>query len=540
RHQYQSPYLARNNHGTIPALGIKMFSMYLKTYHPEITEAGHFEELADNVYRPYFDGSWKPQCDGLCHGWWLSQPVLFHYGLIDPEKKYFKYDGARKAAECAVAVISNDGYLPSVGDSLQNRQHPGFTLRIAAAYYKDGRYKYANDILPFELANSGEMSAMPRQFDISLEPVKPNKGGTTIVPVDRLIYETWEHEDEYHAKMVSDTPPSGPIEKCFDKISFRSSWDTSGDFLLVDGLGGGGHSYSDAGSILEYSVMGIPFIVSEDRLTYVEPENHNMVTISKDGIREPITAFPLIEDVKEYEDKTSYLRILSKDNNGADWTREIYFIPGIGVAVRDHVNALDDGEFSIEAHFRTPGSVLPREDGYVCIRNDKAGNKVGFVLTSFDQDASITYERKSYNHLFRTPPGKEDTGFIGLDNKALFLERYRIRNPEITEYRAKYNKRMEKGEDVVFTHFLATAVNDQKPPVVQITDDGLAVQAGSTVKELAFVNKAPENLIDFEPEQPEFDFFADLMQEESSPIVSIDMENGIMARGLLSGEISVG
>ena len=540
RHQYQSPHLTRNNHGTIPALGIKMFSVYLKTYHPDIKEAARYEELADNVYRPYFAGSWKPQCDGLCHGWWLSQPVLLHYGLLDPEKKYFKFNGAKKAAECAIAVIANDGYLPGAGDSLQNRQHPGFVLRIAAQYYKDGRYKHANDILPFELANSGEMSAMPRQFDIGLEPIRPNDGGTTIVPVDPLIYETWQHEDEYHSRMVTDTPPAGPIEKCFDKISFRSGWDKGDDFMLVDGIGGGGHSYSDAGSIIEYSSHGIPFLVAEDRLTYVEPENHNLVTISKDGLRQPIPAFPLIEDIKEYEDGVSYLRILSKDNNGADWTREIYFVPGVGSAVRDHIRATEEGVFSVEAHFRTPGSVLPREDGYVSIRNDREGNRVAFVLMSLDQDAGITFERRSYNHLFRTPPGKESPDFIGLDNRALFLERYRIRNPEITEFKAKYNKKLAKGESVVFTHFFATAMNNEVPASASLTEGGVEISSEGFFKALGFLNKSPENLIDFDPEQPEFDFFSELVHEESSSILSVDMEKDLMAIGMISGEIAVG
>lgn len=540
RHQYQSPYLTRNNHGTIPALGIKMFSLYLRTYHPEINEADRFEELADNVYKPYFNGSWKPQCDGLCHGWWLSQPVLFHYGLLDPEKKYFKAEGARKAAECALAVIANDGYLPAAGDSQLNRQHPGCVLRIAAAYYKDGRYRYANDILPFQFANSGEMSAMHRQFDIGIDPVIPNSGGTTIVPVDKLIYETWEHEDENYASMVSDTPPFGPIEKCFDKISFRAGWDMEDDYLLIDGLGGGGHSYADAGAILEYTSHGVPFLVSEDRLTYVEPENHNMITISRDGLRQPITAFPLIEDVREYDDGTAYLKILSANNNGANWTRELFFIPGIGIAIRDYVEAVESGEFSIEAHFRTPGTVLPREDGYVAIRNDNKGGKIAFVLTSFDQEAAISFERKSYNHLFRTQPGKEVLGFLGLDNKALFLKRYRIKSPEITEFKAKHNKKLEKGQSVVFTHFLATSGNSQKPLEAKLTEEGLSIETGNKVKALAFFNKAPEALIDFDPEQPEFDFFADLLQEESSPIMSIDIENGLLVKGLMSGKISVG
>lgn len=538
-HHYQSPHITRNNHGTIPALGIKMLSGYLKTYHPDVTDTDEFEAIADNVYAPYFSGSWKPQCDGLCHGWWLSQPVLLHYGLADPDNKYFVYNGAKRAAECALAVINNKGYLAASGDSLMNRQHPGFSLRIAAAYYKDGRYKYGNDILPFEYANCGEMSAMFRQFDIGLEPVEPN-AGTTIVPIDKLIYETWSHEDERHSKMVSDTAPQAPIEKCFDKISFRAGWDENDDFMLVDGLGGGGHSYSDAGAILEYSVFGIPFLVSEDRLTYVEPENHNMITVCKDGIREDIPAFPILEELKEYDDGISYVRFLSKKNNGSNWTREIYFIPGVGAAVRDYIEALEPGNYSIEAHFRTPGSVIPKEDGYLCMRKSDNSGTIAFILTGLnDEDTNITFTKHNYSHLFRTQPGKEELAFEGLDNKKLFLKRYKINNLQVTEYKAKRNLRMEAGDSLVFTHFMSADSDSKRPVLVKEIDEGLMVEKNDFARALSFKNKHVEREVLYNDQEPAFDFFADLAYEGNDVFTALFKTEDGCAAGSALGEISV-
>ncbi len=539
KHQYQSPYLARNNHGTIPALGIKMFSGYLKTYHPEVADTEKFEELADNVYAPYFNGSWKPQCDGLCHGWWLSQPVLLHYGLADPDKKYFVKGGAKRAAECAMSVINNMGYLTAAGDTNMSRQHPGFSLRIAAAYYKDGRYKYANDILPFEYANCGEMSAMFRQFDIGIEPVMPN-AGTTIVPIDKLIYNTWDLEDENYSKTISDTAPQAPIEKCFDKISFRAGWSENDDFMLIDGLGGGGHSYSDAGAILEYSAFGIPFLVSEDRLTYVEPENHNLITICKDGIRKDIPAFPILEEAKEYNDGISYVRLLSKNNNGADWTREIYFVPGIGAAVRDTVEAVENGDFSIEAHFRTPGSVMPKEDGYLCMRKSDDNGTIAFILTGLnDEDTDITFTRHNYSHLFRTPPGMEQLDFDGMDNKKLFIKRYKANKFEVTEYKAKRNIRLAEGDSIVFTHFMSAGKDDERPVMVKETDEGILIEKDDITKVLSFYKKHNERETVYNEEEPAFDFFADLAYEGGSNFTALGKnENGYIV-GNVAGEITV-
>ncbi len=538
-HQYQSPYLSRNNHGTIPALGIKMFSGYLKTYHPEVTDAVHLEEIADNVYAPYFNGSWKPQCDGLCHGWWLSQPVLLHYGLADPDKKYFVFGGAKRAAECAIAVINNMGYLTAAGDTSMRRQHPGFSLRIAAAYYKDGRYKFANDILPFEYANSGQMSAMPRQFDIGLEPVSPNSG-TTFVPIDRLIYETWEHEDEQYAKMISDTPPDASIDKCFDKISFRAGWAGEDDFMLVDGLGGGGHSYADAGAILEYSVFGIPFLVSEDRLTYVEPENHNMVTICRNGIRKDIPAFPVLEEFNQYDDGMAYVRFISLNNNGADWTREIYFIPGVGAAVRDTVDVVESGEFSIEAHFRTPGSVMHKEDGFISMRKSDDSGMIAFVLSGFnDEDTNISFTRQNYSHLFRTPPGGNKPEFDCLDNRKLFARRYKVNRFEVTGYKAKRNLILEKGESIAFTHFMSADKDTERPVMAKETDEGLLIEKNDIAKVLSFHKKHMKREVEYNEEEPAFDFFADLVYEGNDTFTALAKTATGYVTGNASGDIAV-
>lgn len=539
KHQYQSLTIARNNHGTIPALGIKMFCGYLKTYHSDVPDIAKFEELADNVYAPYFNGSWKPQCDGLCHGWWLSQPVLLHYGLADPDKKYFVYGGAKRAAECAVAVINNKGYLTAAGDTLMNRQHPGFSLRIAAAFYKDGRYKFANDILPFKYANSGEQSAMFRQFDIGLESVQPN-AGATIVPIDKLIYNTWDNENEDYSKTISDTAPQAPIEKCFDKISFRTDWKENSDFMLIDGLGGGGHSYSDAGAILEYSAFGIPFLVSEDRLTYVEPENHNLVTICRDGIREDIPAFPILEDFNEFDDGISYVRFLSKDNNGADWVREIYFVPGIGAAVRDSIEAVKAGDFSIEAHFRNPGSIIPKEDGYLSMRKSDTDGNIAFILTALnDEDTNISFTRQNYSHLFRSQPGKEELEFDGLDNKKLFKDRYKVNKLEVTEYKAKRNLRLEKGDSIVFTHFMSAGLADERPVLVKETDEGIMVEKNDYYKVLSFEKKHVEREVFYNDEEPTFDFFADLSYEGNDVFTTIVKTDNGYAAGNASGEINV-
>ena len=133
-----SMHVPRQNHELIPALALTYAAGYFRMYFPELPGPEQWEQVANRAYAPY-GPSWKPLCDGLCHGWWMSQPVMVEYGLNDPEHAFFEQGGARQAADAALAVVNNEGWLPSAGDSDLNRQFPGPSLRTAAAWFDDGR-----------------------------------------------------------------------------------------------------------------------------------------------------------------------------------------------------------------------------------------------------------------------------------------------------------------------------------------------------------------------------------------------------------------
>ena len=197
RPDYTHPKFPRQNHGMIPALGLAFLIDFCKTYGYEPTGLEEWEKLVEKAYFPYMTGSWKPVCDGTCHGWWLSQPALLEYGLIDTEHRYFENEGAKKAAEAAMAVVSNSGLMPSSGDFNLLRAFPGATLRHAAAFYNDGRFKYVHDLAP-HYHRSKYHVYMPRMFEAGLEAEVPNEHiGITVIPMDPLIYNSWETAPEF-------------------------------------------------------------------------------------------------------------------------------------------------------------------------------------------------------------------------------------------------------------------------------------------------------------------------------------------------------
>ena len=178
----QRPNNPRQNHELIPAMALMHAADYFEAHFPEASGPEKWRTVGRTCFAPY-GSSWKPLCDGLCHGWWMSQPVMFENALLDPSHRYFEEGGARQAAECAMAIVNNDGWMPSAGDGGIIRQFPGPVLRIAADYFQDGRYRYVHDQAPHD-RRFGWQPMLPRAFDSGIKPELPSDHvGVTVVPV---------------------------------------------------------------------------------------------------------------------------------------------------------------------------------------------------------------------------------------------------------------------------------------------------------------------------------------------------------------------
>jgi len=202
---YQSPHFPRQNHGLLPALALLYAADLFSVRHPELPEPREWRRIGEAVFAPYAEGSWKPICDGLCHGWFLSQFALLEHGLLDRRHRYFESGGARRAADCAQAVVNNLGWMPSAGDGDLLRAFPGPSLRVAAAYYGEPAYRFVHDRAPehrslrgkwhvrsFETglgraASGGAASAAQGGTGGSGVRAAAGRAGLTVVPMDPLI-----------------------------------------------------------------------------------------------------------------------------------------------------------------------------------------------------------------------------------------------------------------------------------------------------------------------------------------------------------------
>lgn len=458
---YQLPGYPRQNHGLLPAMGIRWLADFFQRYHPELERPRVWREMADKVFSVYQHGNWKPICDGLCHGWSMSQPVLAEYGLYEKGHGYFAAGGARKAAECAIAVLNNEGWMPSSGDSQLTRAFQGTLLAAAAEYYRDGRYLFARNMAPlWRQGNLDWTSYLSRSFDIGLEPVLPEDHiGVKVVPMDPLVYHAWESfSDADGTRGPSTRPPEAPLEKCFDKLAYRSGFGIQDEYLLLDGLGGGSHSYDDAMSIVDYEKFGVDFVVAEDDLLNNEAENHSMVTVIRNGEYEKIPSFPALEEVRQDPDGSVYLSMELKNCAGTNWRREIFRIPEVGLVVQDTVTAWDEGLYRVTSRLRTPGRAGLEGERLLSRRVNGAGETVWFQVAAA-ASAPCRYsavEKPIANPRIRLDDKYGRERFSQMRTDYFFDQRYRLAEDEfcLTSYEQEMILELRPGEKVCFTNLL--------------------------------------------------------------------------------------
>jgi len=466
-----TPGVQRQNHGTIPALALAYLSDYLRDFYPERPEPNEWDALVDRIFAPYADGSWKPASEGICHGWWLEQPVLLEYGLLDRQHRYFERGGARRAADCAIAVTNNLGWLSSSGDVNLTRSFAGVSLRTAAAWYRDPRYTFVYQLAPdFHALRMHQF--LSRTFDIGLEAEAP-KTGLTLIGLDPIVHHGATHHRDI-APWMFENAPTAPVERCFDKLNFRSGWTPDDAFLLIDGIGGGSHAYADALDLVEYSRLGYTFLVSETGAKFPETEHHAVVTIARNGVSESIPCFGEWEEATWDEAaRTGYARLALRGNNGATWTRELFFLNDQGLVIHDHVCAEEAGDFTLQSNLRTPGPVSWAEGRTVAKRQRDDGDEVVFTLQPIGPSIAAPHvvERDHSVHIRHrhdvTLPRPED------DNVAAWERRYGITEVVVNITRMRAHVRLAAGEGVSFVHHAHARLAGDPEPNLVVTDEGL-------------------------------------------------------------------
>ncbi|MGK0237153.1 MAG: hypothetical protein ACI92G_000611 [Candidatus Pelagisphaera sp.] len=465
-----APNVQRQNHGTIPALALAYLGSYLRDYYPERTEPDEWDPLINRIFAPYADGSWKSASEGICHGWWLEQPVLLEYGLLDPAHRYFEHDGARRAADCAVAVVNNFGWLPSSGDVNLLRSFPGVSLRTAAAWYQDPRYTFVHQLAPDYHALRMHQF-LSRTFDVGMKAQEPETG-LTVVALDPIVHDGATNSRGI-APWMFENAPTAPVERCFDKVAFRSGWTPDDAFLLIDGIGGGSHAYADALDVIEYSRLGFTFLVSETGPKFPETDNHAVVTVARNGVSGSVPCFAEWEEATWDEaSRTGYARLVLRENSGATWTRELFFLNERGLVIHDHVQAESEGDYTIQSNLRIPGHVQFDDGRAVSHRKKPDGTAVVFALQPIGpavapaQVVGMDHSVHIRDRLDGGKPPVED------DNMASWERRYGITERVVNIVRMRVHTHLQANEGVSFLHYAHARHPSDVDPVMAVNEAG--------------------------------------------------------------------
>ena len=296
--------------------------------------------------------------------------------------------------------------------------------------------------------------------------------GVTVVPVDPLLYHAWER-DPRGAPGVVTTPPPAPIDRCFDKLSVRTGWEPDDDFLLIDGLGGGSHSYDDAGGILDYARLGLSLIVQEDSFVHSAPEHMSAVTVVRDGESGEIPGFAILEANQTDADGKVYLRIRLKDYAGADWVREVHLLPESCVVFNDTVIANQAGDYAVEARFRTPARLDLDGCEARCERRSPSAGDVTFRIENPCAAVSAAVVEEPVHLRYKNPVDQD-----------LWKERYHTDDVVLSTFAARRAVRLDPGEGVRLTHVAQVCGPGESPVHLRESGDDVSLIQGETSRRL--------------------------------------------------------
>lgn len=338
---------AVSNHGTFAALATFLAGEYFTKYYGAL-EAKQWVQFGDDCFTNLAKMA-KAHED--CNGYqWLTNVHILRYALTKPNLGVFENGNARTIANYAIITMNNLGYQVPYGDTgawiCWFSELP--VLRMAEWYYRDGTYRWCVDkkmeVRPSWPLWEYDPSGVHAPAGGVQAPAVQQLARFLPVPLDRRWYDS-----EGGGK-------SGvPLEKTFDKIAFRNSFDPKAGFLLIDGLSNGGHRHMDGNSVLQWTENERVWIADADYIKSL-PKYHNGVLILKDGQSAQIP--DLVELESTSDTPTAATSVTTYRNYaGVDWRRNVVWLKDRIWIVADQMVAKEPGDYSFRGIWQTVGNV---------------------------------------------------------------------------------------------------------------------------------------------------------------------------------------
>jgi hypothetical protein len=337
------------------ALSLYFIADYFHRFHG-FREAKQWLERIRAVFGPALRSS-KPASDSSGLQWHAVAGVA-RYALASGESAYLDGGYLRDAAKRALQTFTNQGQQALSGAISGPANAPWLLFAMAAAFYQDASF-----LAPFEFwdPDRGRLlcpwtcsNEYLRSFAVDLPTrLDPGLVGLFVSPLD----------DSYRRKSHLLTPgfyqPAPPEAPLFDKVSFRSGFRREDDYLLLDGVSGGEHSYEDAGCIKEIQMRGFPWVCSLDAgMRESGIATQNGVLLLRDGQRTPLQQFAELLD-SHFSAAGGHVVVRLSGYSGAHWTRSVFWRAAGFVLVIDEVEVDLPGRYLMEAGWLCLGRLAP-------------------------------------------------------------------------------------------------------------------------------------------------------------------------------------
>ena len=358
-----------SNHLTFCSLGAMIGGLYFSKNYPQLkTPEDWLSIIKRNFHRQIYSGKVRDDSDGYQ---WLTWRHCSLYSIIMSDDTFFTHVCPSGHATAKQGIIICGQTMDNLwtqapyGDT-ENWSSTGFDMHFLRIMYAMTRDSLAGTILALKTERWHNNVQPPglalKKLPRYIQGVCDFNGEYKVHPEPALLGMQCIDLDPIFRETFANNMPVPPIERCFDKLSFRKELSPDAFYMLVDGINIGAHGHEDGASILRLTLHDREWLM-ENGYTKPQQKFHNTLLLLTDGQAFPVTDY--IEMLNRGEtDNFAWAIIRANGYGPSDWTRHLFWLKDEdALIVIDEIKALKSANFQIKQRWNCIGTCSQRNDG---------------------------------------------------------------------------------------------------------------------------------------------------------------------------------
>jgi len=334
------------NHQATPAQGILRAGLYFTENYPNSPDGKAWLAQADRVFQNQ-EKFYKADED--CNTYqWITIHRMFWYALARPDYTVFDNGNAAKIVDYCIATMNNLGFQVPYGDTGAWNASYGESVPMSMAAFATGNKK-ANWVATLKdgLYKGFYLYSYQHPTD---ESIPSGFDGVKVWPLEPAYVNTFP------------TTPRPPDDQLFDKLTFRQAIDKETPYILLDGLGNGGHGHRDGNSLEQLTQFNRIWLADNDYYK-AQAKYQNTMLILHNGEASEIPPYVALLGHGE-TDNFGYSHTQISDYSDADWDRYVVWLKKENAfVVLDKVTAREEGEYQCDLLWHGVGDAKLTDEG---------------------------------------------------------------------------------------------------------------------------------------------------------------------------------